>query len=83
MMCLVNSSGSRYLMRNRKENGTDRRYQKTLPLAELKDSMEVLITAAQQEPLRTRSIKAGIYQTRQDCRLCKDAPETIQHITAE
>lgn len=31
-----------------------------------------------------RSREAGIYHIRQDprCRLCKDAPETIHHITA-
>ncbi|XP_029026371.1 aldehyde dehydrogenase family 3 member A2-like isoform X1 [Betta splendens] len=33
--------------------------------------------------LSTRAIEAQIYHTRQDprCRLCKEAPETVQHIT--
>uniref|UniRef100_A0A7N8XHF5 Reverse transcriptase domain-containing protein n=1 Tax=Mastacembelus armatus TaxID=205130 RepID=A0A7N8XHF5_9TELE len=55
-----------------------------LEKAGLKDSTEALIVAAQEQALSTRSIEAGIYHTRQDprCRLCKDAPETIQHITA-
>ena len=32
----------------------------------------------------TKSIMARIYHTRQDprCRLCKDPPEIVQHITA-
>ena len=40
--------------------------------------------AAQEQALNTRSIEARIYHSRQDprCRLCKDAPEKIQHITA-
>uniref|UniRef100_A0A669EZW7 Reverse transcriptase domain-containing protein n=1 Tax=Oreochromis niloticus TaxID=8128 RepID=A0A669EZW7_ORENI len=55
-----------------------------LDKAGLKDSTEALIMAAQEQALSTRSIEAGVYHTRQDprCRLCKDAPETIQHITA-
>ncbi|XP_051931065.1 uncharacterized protein LOC127607055 [Hippocampus zosterae] len=50
----------------------------------LKDSTEALILAAQEQALSTRAIEAQIYHTRQDprCRLCKEAPETIQHITA-
>ncbi|KAF7642179.1 hypothetical protein LDENG_00262910 [Lucifuga dentata] len=40
--------------------------------------------AAQEQALSTRSIEAGVYHSRQDpwCRLCKDAPETVQHIVA-
>ncbi|KAF7659584.1 hypothetical protein LDENG_00296340 [Lucifuga dentata] len=40
--------------------------------------------AAQEQALSTRSIEAGVYHTRQDpqCRLCKDTPETVQHIVA-
>ena len=55
-----------------------------LEKAALKDSTEALIMAAQEQALNTRSIEARIYHSRQDprCRLCKDAPETIQHITA-
>ncbi|XP_051929435.1 uncharacterized protein LOC127605701 [Hippocampus zosterae] len=55
-----------------------------LERAGLKDSTEALILAAQEQALSTRAIEAQIYHTRQDprCRLCKKAPETIQHITA-
>ena len=54
-----------------------------LEKADLKDSTEALIMAAQEQALSTRSIEAGFYHTRQDprCRLCKDAPETVQHMT--
>ena len=39
---------------------------------------------AQEQALNTRSIEAGVNHTRQDprCSLYKDAPETLQHITA-
>ncbi|CAL9694852.1 unnamed protein product [Knipowitschia caucasica] len=55
-----------------------------LEKAGLQDSTEALIMAAQEQALSTRAIEAQIYHTRQDprCRLCKEAPETIQHITA-
>ncbi|KAM9816571.1 carbohydrate sulfotransferase 6 isoform X4 [Syngnathus typhle] len=55
-----------------------------LEKARLKDSTEALIMAAQEQALNTRAIEAKIYHTRQDprCRLCKEAPETVQHITA-
>lgn len=55
-----------------------------LERAGLKDSTEALILAAQEQALGTRAIEAQIYHTRQDprCRLCKEAPETVQHITA-
>ncbi|KAK7930437.1 hypothetical protein WMY93_006832 [Mugilogobius chulae] len=55
-----------------------------LERAGLKDSTEALILAAQEQALSTRAIEAQIYHTRQDprCRLCKEAPETVQHITA-
>ena len=55
-----------------------------LDRAGLKDSTEALIMAAQEQALSTRAIEAQIYHTRQDprCRLCKEANETIQHITA-
>ncbi|TWW69211.1 hypothetical protein D4764_18G0000170 [Takifugu flavidus] len=52
--------------------------------AGLKDSTEALLMAAQEQALSTRAIEARVYHTRQDprCRLCGDAPETVQHITA-
>ena len=52
--------------------------------AGVKDSTEALIMAAQEQTLNTGSIEAGVYQTGQDprCRLCKDAPEKVHHITA-
>uniref|UniRef100_A0A087XGF1 Reverse transcriptase zinc-binding domain-containing protein n=2 Tax=Poecilia formosa TaxID=48698 RepID=A0A087XGF1_POEFO len=55
-----------------------------LEKAGLKDSTEALILAAQEQALNTRAIEAQIYHTRQDprCRLCKEASETVQHITA-
>ena len=55
-----------------------------LEKAGLKDSTEALIMAAQEQALSTRSVEAGIYKTRQDprCRLCKEHPETVQHITS-
>ncbi|CAK6977960.1 zinc-binding domain-containing protein%2C partial [Scomber scombrus] len=55
-----------------------------LEKAGLRDSTEALIMAAQEQALSTRSIEAGVYHSRQDprCRLCKDAPETVQHIVA-
>ncbi|TWW67382.1 hypothetical protein D4764_02G0004230 [Takifugu flavidus] len=55
-----------------------------LTKAGLKDSTEALIMAAQEQALSTRAIEARVYHTRQDprCRLCGDAPETVQHITA-
>ena len=54
-----------------------------LDKAGLKDSTEALIVAAQEQALSTRSVEAGIYKTRKDprCRLCKEHPETVQHIT--
>ena len=53
-----------------------------LEKAGLKDSIEALIMPAQEQTLITKSKE--IYDTRQDrrCRLCKEAPETVQHITA-
>ncbi|XP_078791071.1 uncharacterized protein LOC111949134 [Oryzias latipes] len=55
-----------------------------LERASLQDRLEALILAAQEQALSTRAIEAQIYHTRQDprCRLCKEVPETIQHITA-
>uniref|UniRef100_A0A669BY65 Metal transporter n=1 Tax=Oreochromis niloticus TaxID=8128 RepID=A0A669BY65_ORENI len=43
-----------------------------------------LLTRIQSLTLSIKFIEAGVYHTRQDpsCRLCKDAPETLQHITA-
>lgn len=40
--------------------------------------------AAQEQELSTRSTEADVYHSRQDprCRLSRDAPETVQHITA-
>ncbi|TWW69263.1 hypothetical protein D4764_18G0000690 [Takifugu flavidus] len=55
-----------------------------LEKAGLKDSTEALLMAAQEQALNTRAIEARVYHSRQDhrCRLCGDAPETVQHITA-
>ena len=52
--------------------------------AGLEESTEARIMAAQEQALRTRSLEAGVYRTRQDprCRLYKDTPETVQHIIA-
>lgn len=49
--------------------------------AKLKNSTEALIIIAQQA-LSARSIKAGVYHTRQDLRyrLCREAAEIVQHI---
>ncbi|TWW65015.1 hypothetical protein D4764_22G0006620 [Takifugu flavidus] len=49
-----------------------------LTKAGLKDSIEALLMAAQEQALSTREIEARVYDTRQDprCRLCGDAPET-------
>ncbi|XP_067944992.1 uncharacterized protein [Watersipora subatra] len=43
---------------------------------------ESLVVAAQEQVLPTRQLQTKIYHTRNDpgCRLCKDTPETIQHI---
>lgn len=51
---------------------------------ELRDSTEALIMVAQEYSLNTRLIEARHYHTRQDprCRMCKDGPETVQHLTA-
>ncbi|XP_061895633.1 prominin-1-A-like [Entelurus aequoreus] len=40
--------------------------------------------AAQEQAISTRAIETRIYQSRSDprCRLCKEAPETVQHIVA-
>ena len=56
-----------------------------LERAGLKDSTVALIMASQEQALNTRAIEAQIYHTRQDprCKLCKESPETFQHITAE
>ena len=53
-----------------------------LEKAGLRDSTEALIMAAQEQALGTRAIEAKIYKSRSDprCRLCKDAPATVQHI---
>ncbi|KAK1803953.1 hypothetical protein P4O66_003890 [Electrophorus voltai] len=52
-----------------------------LEKAGLKDGTEALIMAAQEQALNARSVEAGIHHTRRDPRrrLCKDAPETMQH----
>ncbi|XP_078022977.1 uncharacterized protein LOC144462717 [Epinephelus lanceolatus] len=52
--------------------------------AGLTDSAEALIITAQEQALSTRAIEARVYHSRSDqrCRLCKDAPETVQHIVA-
>ena len=49
---------------------------------DLAASTEALILAAQEQVLPTRQRQTQIYKTRTDsrCRLCKDQPETIQHI---
>ena len=55
-----------------------------LEKAGLKDSTEALIIASQDQALNTRSIEARVDHTRHDprFRLCKDTPETVQHIAA-
>ncbi|CAJ1059649.1 uncharacterized protein LOC127604228 [Xyrichtys novacula] len=55
-----------------------------LERAGLKDSTEALIMGAQEQALSARAIKAQLYHTRQDprCKLCKEGPETVQHLTA-
>ena len=47
--------------------------------ADLKDNTET-----QEQALNTRSIEFAVYHIRWDprCRLCKEAPETAQHIAA-
>ena len=52
--------------------------------AGLDDSTEALIIAAKEQALNTRSIEARVYRNTQEprFRLCKDAPETVQHRTA-
>ncbi|XP_068176488.1 uncharacterized protein [Antennarius striatus] len=52
--------------------------------AGLTDSTEALIMAAQEQALSTRAIEANIYHSRSDprCRLCKEAPESVQHVVA-
>ena len=54
-------------------------------LRRLVSGTEALITAGQEKALKKRSIEVRVYLTGQDprCRLCKDAPATVQHITAE
>ena len=49
---------------------------------DLTASTKALILAAQEQVLPTRQRQTQIYKTRMDsrCRLCKDQPETIQHI---
>ena len=56
-----------------------------LEKAGLKDSAEALIIATQEQALSTRVIEARVYHIRQNhrCRLCTDAPKTIQHIIVE
>ncbi|TWW73493.1 hypothetical protein D4764_15G0008870 [Takifugu flavidus] len=55
-----------------------------LAKAGLKDSTEALLMAPQEQALSTKAIEARVYHTTEDpgCRLCGDAPETVQHITA-
>lgn len=49
----------------------------------LKNSTEAIIMAAQEQAVSTSLIEGGVYHTTQDpkCRLCKDAPETVQLVT--
>ena len=50
-----------------------------------KRETESLLIAAQNNPIRTNHIKAGIVKTQQNskCRLCSDRDETINHIISE
>lgn len=65
---------------------TDRRSEKYINVEKsyLKDSTEALIMAAREQGLSKRSKEAGVCYTRQEarCRLCKDASEIVQYITA-
>lgn len=49
--------------------------------AGLKDSIEALMMAAQEQPLSTRSIEPGVYHTTEHprCSLCKNAPTRGQN----
>ncbi len=51
----------------------------------LKRETESLLTAAQNNAIRTNHIKARIDKTKQNskCRLCGDRDETINHIISE
>ena len=53
-----------------------------LKKCDLTAKTEALILAAQEQALPTRQIQTQIYNIRTDasCRLCKQAPESIQHI---
>jgi hypothetical protein len=53
-----------------------------LSKCDLTANTESLIMAAQEQALPTRQLQAHIYRTRDDprCRLCKESPETVQHI---
>lgn len=52
-----------------------------LQKADLKESTEALIMAAQQQVRRIRSIEEGVHHSEQGpwCMLCKEAPEKVQH----
>ena len=53
-----------------------------LEKAGLKDSIEALIMAAQEQTVSTRAVE--VYYIKQDprCRLCKEVSETAQHLVA-
>ena len=55
-----------------------------LERCDLTANTEALIMAAQEQALPTRQIQAKVYHTRTDprCRLCKEHPETVQHIVS-
>ena len=56
-----------------------------LTRGELKKETESLITAAQDQALRTNAVKAKIDKTRVDskCRMCLNADETVGHVVCE
>ena len=56
-----------------------------LTRGELKKETESVITAAQDQALRTNAVKAKIDKTRVDskCRMCLNADETVGHVVCE
>ena len=60
-------------------------FKKSVFLRDLKRKTESLLTAAQNNAIRTNYVKARIDNTKQNirCTLCADGEETINHITSE
>lgn len=79
---LKNTSHSMELQKKEERRtvcSTTWRYRMILPVA----GQSRLIMAAQEQALSTRSIQTGVHHARHDsrCRLCKDIPQSIRHIT--